>query len=236
MAYAVERRIARDPSRFGEGAIEGVASPEAANNASDQTAFIPTMTLGIPGSSTMAIMLGVFMIHGITPGPLLITDHPELFWGVVMIFWIGNLLLVILNLPLIGIWVYFLTIPYHLLYPAVLLFICIGVYSVNQNAFEVWTVLAFGIVGHLMRVLHFPVAPLILGFVLGPMMEVHLRRAMLMSRGDFATFIERPISASILVVTTGLILLAAWTAAHRAAAERRASICRKSDPNLVKDP
>lgn len=206
IAYAVEKRSAKDRTRFGKGAIEGVMAPESANNAADQTAFIPTMTLGIPGSATMALMLGALIIHGIAPGPQLISTEPELFWGLVMSFWIGNLLLLILNIPLIGIWVRLLLIPYHLLYPAVLMFICIGVYTVNNSAFDIWLVAVFGAIGYLLRLLDFSAAPILLGFVLGPLMEENLRRALLISRGDPMIFFERPISATILVVTLLLLL------------------------------
>lgn len=206
IAYAVEKRSGKDQTRFGKGAIEGVMAPESANNAADQTAFIPTMTLGIPGSATMALMLGALIIHGIAPGPQLITAEPELFWGLVMSFWIGNVLLLVLNIPLIGIWVRLLLIPYHLLYPAVLMFICIGVYTVNNSAFDVWLVALFGAIGYLLRLLNFPAAPILLGFVLGPLMEENMRRALLISRGDPMTFIERPISGTILVATLLLLL------------------------------
>ena len=207
MSYALEKRVSREPGRFGKGAIEGVAAPEAANNAADQTAFIPTLALGIPGSATMALMLGALTINGIAPGPTLMTDQPELFWGLVMSFWVGNVLLLVLNIPMIGLWVRLLLVPYRLLVPAILMFICIGTYSVNSSAFDVWVVLAFGLLGYLMRLLRFPAAPLLLGFVLGPMMEEHFRRAMLLSRGDFMTFFDRPISA---VVMTLAILLLIW--------------------------
>ena len=181
-------------------------APEAANNAADQTAFIPTLSLGVPGSATMALMLGVLMIHGIAPGPSMITDQPELFWGLIMSFWIGNILLLVLNIPLIGLWVRLLTIPYHILYPAVLVFICIGAYTSGFSELYVWMVFFFGVLGFLMRVLDFPGAPLLLGFVLGPLMEEHFRRAMLLSRGDFMTFFDRPISGAIMALT-GLILV-----------------------------
>ncbi|MBE0402474.1 Tricarboxylate transport membrane protein TctA [Halomonas citrativorans] len=206
IAYAVEKRSSKDPSRFGKGAIEGVMAPESANNAADQTSFIPTLALGIPGSPTMALMLGALIIHGVTPGPGLMTEQPSLFWGLVMSFWIGNIMLVILNVPLIGLWVRLLAVPYHLLFPAVLMFICLGTYSVNNSSFDVLLVMIFGALGVLMRKLAFPAAPLILGFVLGPMMEDNFRRAMLLSSGDFATFIERPISATILAIAA-LILI-----------------------------
>ncbi|MCG6121949.1 MAG: tripartite tricarboxylate transporter permease [Microvirga sp.] len=207
MAYATEKRVARDPSRFGNGAIEGIMAPETANNAADQTAFIPTLTLGIPGSATMAIILGVLIIHGITPGPLLVTQQPELFWGLVMSFWIGNLLLLIINIPMIGLWVKLLSIPYRLLYPAILMFVCLGVYSLNQNSFDVWIVLFFGVVGYMMRVFELPAAPMILGFVLGPLMETQFRRSLLISDGDLLTFFSRPISATILTIA---LLMLAW--------------------------
>ncbi len=207
MAYAVERRVAKQPERFGKGAIEGIMAPESANNAADQTSFIPTLALGIPGSATMALMLGALMIHGIAPGPQLMTEQPSLFWGLVMSFWIGNVLLVILNVPLIGLWVRLLMVPYKLLFPAVLMFICIGTYSVNNSYFDVLLVVIFGAIGYGMRVLGFPAAPMLLGFVLGPMMEEHFRRAMLLSRGDFSTFIDRPISATVLGFTVLVLLL-----------------------------
>ncbi|MCB1492001.1 MAG: tripartite tricarboxylate transporter permease [Rhodobiaceae bacterium] len=210
MAYAIEKKIAREPDRFGKGAIEGVVAPEAANNAADQTAFIPTMTLGLPGSPSMAIMLGALMIQGIAPGPTLVGEHPDLFWGLVMSFWIGNLLLLVINIPMIGLWVRLLTIPYHLLYPSIIIFVCIGVYSIKLSSVDVWLVMGFGILGFAMRALEFPAAPLILGFVLGPMMEDHFRRTMLLSRGEFSIFIERPISATILALTLALILIRAW--------------------------
>ena len=209
MAYAIEKRVARDPSRFGKGAIEGIMAPESANNAAEQTSFIPTLSLGIPGSATMALMLGALMIHGITPGPQLMPQQPSLFWGLIMSFWIGNLFLLILNVPLIGLWIRLLLIPYNLLYPAVLMFICIGVYTVNNNPFDIWLVIFFGILGYLMRLLDFSAAPLLLGFVLGPMMEEHFRRAMVLSRGDLTTFIDRPVSGVILALTLLLLLRSA---------------------------
>jgi len=208
MAYAIEKRVAQEPARFGQGAIEGIVAPETANNASDQTAFIPTLTLGIPGNVVMALMIGALMIHGIVPGPQLMTKHPDLFWGLVMSFWIGNLMLLVLNIPLIGIWVRVLTIPYQLLYPAVLMFVCIGVYSINNNAFDVGVVVLFGIVGYVMRLLDLQPAPLLLGFVLGPLLEENLRRALLISRGDFLVFVERPISAGFVAVTAAIL---AWS-------------------------
>ncbi|MFN3279495.1 MAG: tripartite tricarboxylate transporter permease [Paracoccus hibiscisoli] len=207
MSYAMERRISKTPEKFGTGEIEGITGPESANNAADQTAFIPTLALGIPGSATMALMLGALMIHGIAPGPQLMTEQPALFWGLVMSFWIGNLLLLVLNIPLIGLWVRLLTVPYHWLFPAVLMFICIGTYSVNSSGFDVLMVAMFGILGYALRLLNFPLAPMLLGFVLGPMMEEHFRRAMLLGRGDPTVFLSRPISAVVLLLTLGLLLL-----------------------------
>jgi TctA family transporter len=212
MSYAAEKKLARDPSQFGKGAIEGLMGPESANNAADQTAFIPTLTLGLPGTATMALMLGVLMMHGITPGPNMMMEKPALFWGLIMSFWIGNIMLLVLNIPLIGIWVRVLVIPYHFLYPAILVFVCIGVFSVNNSTFDVLTVIALGALGYAMRVLDFPAAPLLLGFVLGPLMEVYFRRALLLSRGDFMIFLERPLSGSFLAITTILLAWGLWTA------------------------
>ena len=208
MAYLVERKIARDPSRFGKGAIEGIIAPEASHNACDQTAFIPTLTLGIPAKPTMAIMLGALMIHGITPGPNLMVDKPDVFWGLIMSFWIGNLLLLVVNIPLIGLWVRLLSVPYHLMYPAVLVFVCVGIYSENVSSFEVGEVILFGMVGYLLRLFDFPPAPLLLGFILGPMAEEQFRRSMLLSGGDFMTFLESPISAAFLAITAAILLWA----------------------------
>ncbi|MEZ5783993.1 MAG: tripartite tricarboxylate transporter permease [Rhizobiaceae bacterium] len=211
LSYALEKRVARDPSRFGKGAIEGICSPEASNNAAVQTAFIPTLALGIPGSATMAIMLGALMIHGITPGPRLITEHSDLFWGVVASFWIGNLFLMLLNIPLIGVWVSLLRIPYSLLYPAILTLICIGVYSIRYSAFDIVMVAALGVLGYLMRLARFEPAPLLIGFILGPMIEQNFRRAMLIFGGDFMPFIQRPISGLLLGVAVLLILMISYS-------------------------
>ncbi len=209
MSYAVEKKVAKEPSRFGNGAIEGVCAPEAANNAAAQTAFVPTLSLGIPGDAVMALMLGALIIHGIQPGPLLMTQQPDLFWGLIVSFGIGNIMLMVLNLPLIGIWVAILRIPYNVLYPAILVFISLGVYSVNNNTFDVFVVAIIGIIGYTMAVLKFEAAPLLLGFVLGPLMEENLRRSLLLSRGDMMTFIDRPISAGLLAVCLALL---AWSA------------------------
>ncbi|MBS3849778.1 tripartite tricarboxylate transporter permease [Devosia sp. BSSL-BM10] len=224
LSYALEKRVSRDPSRFGKGAIEGIAAPEAANNAADMTAFIPTLALGVPGSATMAIMIGALMIHGITPGPSLMIDHPDIFWGLIMSFWIGNLLLILLNIPMVGLWVRLLLVPYRLLFPAVLMFICIGTYSINNSAADVHMVLFFGALGFAMRYFSLPAAPLLLGFVLGPLMEEHFRRAMLLSRGDFLTFIERPISGVVMGITALMLLWAIWasvSARSRVTADER---------------
>jgi len=201
MSYATEKKLSKQPERFGRGAIEGVAAPEAANNASAQTAFVPTLTLGIPGDITMALILGALIIHGITPGPQLITAQPELFWGLIVSFIIGNILLVLFNIPMIGLWVSMLKIPYRLLYPTILVFISVGVFSVSNSTFDIYTVVAIGVLGYLLGTLRFDPAPLLLGFILGPLMEEHFRRAMLLSRGNLNTFIDRPISFSILIIT-----------------------------------
>ncbi len=210
VSYAVEKRVARDPSRFGKGAIEGVSAPEAANNAAAQTAFIPTLTLGVPGDAVLALMLGALIIHGIIPGPGLIEAQPALFWGLVASFVVGNMLLLILNLPLIGLWISILRIPYHLLYPAILVFICIGVFSIRNSVFDIWVVIVFGAIGYGMRLLRFEPAPLLLGFILGPLLEQYLRRAMTVSRGDPLVFLERPISAVFLGLAVALLV---WTLA-----------------------
>ncbi|AWB35393.1 tripartite tricarboxylate transporter permease [Orrella marina] len=205
VSYAVEKKVAKDPSIFGKGAIQGIAAPEAANNAAAQTAFIPTLTLGIPGSATMAMMLGALIIHGIQPGPMLMAEQPDLFWGLIISFLIGNFLLVILNIPLIGLWVSLLNIPYRLLYPAILVFIMMGVYSVHNNVFDIYLVALIGIVGYGLLILRFEPAPLLLGFILGPLMEENMRRALLLSRGDLATFIDRPISMWLLIISAAIL-------------------------------
>lgn len=206
MSYAAEKRISRNPQRFGKGAIEGVAGPEAANNAAIQTAFIPTLTLGIPGDALMALLLGVMLVHGVVPGPGLLTDNPDVFWGLTVSFLIGNLMLLVLNIPLIGIWVRILRIPYHVLYPAIIVFICIGVFSVRYSVVDIGIALCFGFIGYGMSLLRLQPAPLILGLVLGPLMEEHLRRALLISRGDPTTFLTHPISALFLGITALLVL------------------------------
>ncbi len=205
-AYTVEKKIAKDPSRFGKGAIEGVAAPEAANNAGAQTSFIPLLTLGIPPNPVMALMIGAMMIHGIQPGPQVMTKQPELFWGLVASMWLGNLMLLVINLPMIGLWVRLLSVPYRILFPAILVFCCIGVYSLNNSAFEVGLTALFGLIGYFFLRVGLEPAPLLLGFILGPMMEENLRRALLLSHGDATVFMTRPISGGLLVMSALLLL------------------------------
>ena len=207
-SYTIEKKLAKDPSRFGRGAIEGVAGPEAANNAGAQTAFIPLLTLGIPPNAVMALMVGAMTIHGIIPGPQVMTKNPDLFWGMIASMWIGNLMLLIINLPLIGLWVKLLNVPYRLMFPAILLFCCIGIYSINNQPMDVAFTAFFGLVGYLLIKLGFEPAPLLLGFVLGRLMEEKLRQALIISRGSFMTFIERPISAGLLVVAVIIMVIA----------------------------
>jgi TctA family transporter len=208
-SYAVEKKVAKDPSRFGKGAIEGVAGPESANNAGAQSSFIPLLTLGIPENAVMAMMVGAMTIHSIQPGPQVMTSNPGLFWGLIASMWVGNLMLVVLNLPMIGMWIRLLTVPYRLLYPAILLFCSIGVFTISNTNFDVMQTAAFGLVGVLFVKLEFEPAPLLLGFVLGPMMEENLRRALLLSRGDPSVFVTRPISLAMLLVAVALLLLIA---------------------------
>lgn len=214
-AYTVEKKLARDPSRFGKGAIEGVAAPESANNAGAQTSFIPVLTLGLPTNPVMALMVGAMMIHNIAPGPQVMTERPALFWGMVASMWIGNLFLVLLNLPLIGIWVRLLSVPYRLLYPAILMFCCIGVYSVNNSAVDVGLALLFGLLGYVFIKLDCEPAPLLIALVLGPMMEENLRRAMTLSRGDPTVFVTRPLSLALLLVALGLLVMVVLPAVRR---------------------
>jgi TctA family transporter len=206
-SYTPEKRLAKDPSRFGKGALEGVAGPESANNAGAQTSFIPLLTLGIPPNAVMALMVGAMIIQGIIPGPQVMNERPELFWGLIASMWLGNLMLVILNLPLIGIWVRLLTVPYRLLYPAILVFCCLGVYSISNSTFDVILTAFFGLLGYVFNKVECEAAPLLLGFILGPMMEENLRRAMLYSRGDPSVFFTRPLSLALLVAAAALLLL-----------------------------
>jgi putative tricarboxylic transport membrane protein len=207
-AYTLEKKVAKDPSRFGRGAIEGVAAPESANNAAAQTSFIPLLTLGIPPNAVMALMVGAMTIHGIVPGPQVMTKQPDLFWGMIASMWIGNLMLVIINLPLVGLWVRLLRVPYRMLFPAILIFCNIGNYSINNAPWDVGMVGIFALVGYWLIKHDFEPAPMLLGYVLGPLMEENLRRAMLIARGDPMTFFYRPISASLLALSVLLLVLA----------------------------
>lgn len=207
LAYALEKRISRHPERFGTGIVEGIAAPEAANNASVQAAFIPTLCVGIPGDAVMAFMLGAMIIHGIVPGPQFIGEQPEMFWGLVASFWVGNVILVLMTLPLIGVWVRVLSIPGRVLYPTIVFLICVGVYSVNTNIFDVLVAIVFGIVGFLMITFKYPVAPVLLGYILGPLVEENFRRTLFISNGDFSAFLRSPVSVGALFVTAVLLLL-----------------------------
>ena len=214
-AYTLEKRLADDPRRFGTGAIEGVAGPEAANNAGAQTAFIPLLTLGIPPNAGMALMVGAMTIHGVIPGPQVMTKNPELFWGMIASMWLGNLMLLIINLPLIGIWVRLLKVPYRLMFPAILLFCCIGIYSINNNPFDVMMTAFFGFAGYVLYKFGFEPAPLLLGFVLGRLLEEKFRQALVLSRGSFMTFVERPVSGALLLVALVILIIAVTPAVRR---------------------
>jgi TctA family transporter len=206
-SYMMERKMSKGRNKFGTGAIEGVAGPEAANNAAAQTSFIPLLTLGIPSNAVMALMVGALIIQGIQPGPRMVEAQPDLFWGLIASMWIGNVMLLVINLPMIGMWVKLLQVPYKYLYPAILIFCCVGVYSINNNVFDVYQTVVFAIFGVMCNKLKMEPAPLLIGFVLGPMMEEHLRRAMLLSRGDPTVFVDRPISATLLAI--GAVVLGA---------------------------
>jgi len=219
MAYAVEKRRSRTPERFGKGAIPGISAPESANNAAAQSAFVPTLTLGIPGDAIMALMLGALLIHGIQPGPRVVTDSPDLFWGLIVSFLIGNLILLVLNIPLIQIWVRILQIPYRYLFPSIILLICLGVYSVSRSPVDVMLVAGLAGAGYLLIRLGFDPAAMLLGFILGPMIEENMRRALRVSRGDFMIFLERPISAGFLTLA---LLMLLWTGYTALRARRRA--------------
>jgi TctA family transporter len=206
-AYSLEKKTSKFSHEFGKGAIEGVAGPESANNAAAQTSFIPLLTLGIPPNAVMALMVGAMTIHNIQPGPQVMTNNPALFWGLIASMWIGNFMLIILNLPLIGMWVKLLTIPYRHMYPAILVFCCIGVYTVNNTTFDIYLTALFGILGYIFSKLECEPAPLLLGFVLGPMMEEYFRRALLLSRGDFTVFLTRPLSCGLLIAAVLMVAL-----------------------------
>jgi putative tricarboxylic transport membrane protein len=218
-SYALEKRLSRTPEKFGTGMIEGVAGPESANNAGAQTSFIPLLALGIPPNAVMALMVGAMTIHGVVPGPLVMTRNPKLFWGVIASMWIGNLMLLVINLPLVGIWVRFLKVPYRLMFPAILLFCCIGIYSVNNSAADVFMTAGIGLAGWALSKLEFEGAPLLLGFVLGRLLEENLRRALVLSRGRLATFVERPVSAGLLAVALLVLAVAVFPAVRRSRAE-----------------
>ncbi len=211
-SYTIEKRIAKDPSRFGKGAIQGVAGPESANNAGAQTSFIPLLTLGIPSNAVMAMMVGAMTIHNIQPGPQVMTSNPTLFWGLIASMWIGNFMLVILNLPMIGVWIKLVSVPYRIMYPAIVMFCCIGVYSVSNSVFDVYLTALFGLLGYAFFKLGCEPAPMILGFILGPMMEEYFRRTMLLSRGDPGVFVTRPVSLTLLCLALTLIVLVALPA------------------------
>jgi putative tricarboxylic transport membrane protein len=225
-SYSLEKKLAGANANppFGKGNIRGVAAPESANNAGAQTSFIPLLTLGIPPNAVMALMVGAMTIHNIQPGPQVITANPQLFWGLIASMWVGNAMLVVLNLPLIGMWVQLLKIPYRLLYPMILVFCCIGVYTVNNTTFDVWIIAAFGVIGYVFAKLECEAAPLLLGFILGPMMEENLRRALLLSRGSPSVFYERPISAVMLALSIILLIILALPA-----------IRKKRDETFVED-
>ncbi|MEJ1158304.1 tripartite tricarboxylate transporter permease [Prosthecomicrobium sp. N25] len=218
-SYAMEKKIARDGSRFGRGAIEGVAGPESANNAGAQTSFIPLLTLGIPPNAVMALMVGAMTIHGVIPGPQVMTKNPNLFWGMIASMWVGNLMLLIINLPLVGLWVRLLKVPYRLLFPSILLFCCIGIYSINSLPTDVMMIGLFGLVGYAFIKIGFEPAPLLLGFVLGKLLEEKLRQALTFSRGSFAVFVERPVSAALLLVALVVLVMALLPAARRSREE-----------------
>jgi TctA family transporter len=215
-AYTLEKKISKNPGEFGKGAVEGVAAPEAANNAAAQTSFIPMLTLGIPSNAVMALMVGAMIIQGIQPGPEVMTKKPDLFWGMIVSMWIGNLMLVIINLPMIGMWVKLLTVPYRFLAPAILLFCCIGAYSLQNSTFHVMQVAVFGVLGYVFSRLGCEGAPFLLGLVLGPQMEEYFRRAMLLSRGDPMVFIQRPISLGLLITTAVLLIIMALPSIKKA--------------------
>jgi TctA family transporter len=214
-AYSLEKKTSKHSAEFGKGAIEGVAGPESANNAASQTSFIPLLTLGIPPNAVMALMVGAMTIHNIQPGPQVMTSNPALFWGLIASMWIGNLMLIILNLPLIGVWVKMLTIPYRHLYPAILVFCCIGVYTVNNTNFDIFMTAVFGVAGYLFYKLGCEAPPLLLGFVLGPMMEENFRRALLLARGDFTVFFTRPLSLGLLIAAAALVVIVALPAVKK---------------------
>jgi putative tricarboxylic transport membrane protein len=212
ISYAVEKKASKHPEEFGHGAIEGVAGPESANNAAASSSFIPLLTLGIPGNASTAMIFAALLIHGITPGPFLLKEHADVFWGVVASMYIGNVMLLILNLPLIGIWVQLLRVPYSFLAPLIMVLTLVGVYSVNNNVFDIWVMLVMGVFGYVARKLKFDLGPLLLAFVLGPIMERSLRQALLLSNGDGSVFFTRPISGSLMAIAIAFVLYNLWAA------------------------
>jgi putative tricarboxylic transport membrane protein len=217
ISYGVEKKVSKTPENFGKGAIEGVAAPESANNAAASTSFIPLLTLGIPPNVVLAVLFGAFLIHGVTPGPLLIKEHPEIFWGIIGSMYIGNVMLLVMNLPLIPLWVQVLRIPDKILYPLIILFCVIGSYSINNSIFDIAVMIIFGIIGYLLRKFDYEPAPLILAFVLGPMFEVNLRRSLLMSQGSFTIFTERPIALTVLIFCLIMIILPIYQSIKKSA-------------------
>jgi TctA family transporter len=236
IAYAAEKKFSRTPDKFGTGMIEGVASPEASTHSSVQGDFIPTMSLGIPGDAVMALILGALMIQGIVPGPQLIKEHPDIFWGLIASFWIGNIMLVVLNVPLIGLWVKLLMIPYKYLYPSALFFVAIGVYSTNNDMFQVGETVVIGLVGYLLLLLDFHPASILLGFVLGPRLEENFRRSMLISRGDVLVFLERPISAFFLFLCAVLILAQIYVRLRKPKALEALALAESETTGAAKAP
>jgi putative tricarboxylic transport membrane protein len=208
LSYAIEKKVSKHPEEFGHGAIEGVAGPETANNSAAGGAFVPLLAMGIPSNVIMAILLGALMIHGVVPGPMLITNHPEIFWGTVASMYIGNIMLVVLNLPMIGLWVQLLKVPYRVLMPLIILFCLIGSYSINNNAWEVFIMIFFGVVGYILRKYQYEEAPLVLAFILGPMLETNFRQAMIISGGHLTVFFTRPICAGAMVLSIALLVSA----------------------------
>ncbi len=215
MAYALERRIAREPQRFGKGAVEGVAGPEAANNAAASGALVPLLALGVPSGPLPAVMLAALLVHGVNPGPMLIQNSPEIFWGLIASMYVGNVVLLVLNLPMIGLFINVLRIPFPYLYPLILVLCVLGVYSINQSVIDVWIMIAMGALGYVLRKLDFETAPIVLGLILAPLLELSMRQALAMSAGDYAIFIERPITAAMLALTAVILLYALWSALAR---------------------
>jgi putative tricarboxylic transport membrane protein len=220
ISYAVEKRVSKHPEEFGHGAIEGVAGPESANNAAASSSFIPLLTLGIPGNASTAMIFAALLIHGITPGPFLLKEHADVFWGVVASMYIGNVMLLVLNLPLVGIWVQLLRVPYAFMAPLIMVLTLVGVYSVNNSVFDIWVMLIMGVFGYLARKLKFDLGPLLLAFVLGPIMERSLRQALLMSNGKFDIFVAKPISGALLAIAVLFVLYNIWAARRKKRADQ----------------